>query len=345
MLKYIRYIFIWLGIVFILFVVICYYYVQAGGKIFLERRFSRFFQQPCTIGEIRFLLPVGLKFKNFEVQNFIKAEDVEFQLGLPFVFDKQLIIQKLILKNAVFTGVYDELKDFQFGGAYLAKKEEALKEAPEAEAPFLKGLRIDYFEVGDGSIEIFNFAQGVSDRYFADQIRLKALDVSYPLQEQRIKFDFKAFIQKGVGLFDRGTVTSEGWVNWPKRNLNSKIDFTDDRQFSRIQIEAKSENNDLKVSGSVQWDTSRLDQAEKADIEKAGGEFAGGLAVGILGLSRGSQAFEFSFETKLDDPHLTAVNLTGSVNLQMPSFEPQEIVGSVKPFEFLGGAGAKEKGK
>ncbi len=333
----------WLGIAFILFVVICYYYVQAGGKLFIERRFSRFFQQPTTIGEIRFLLPLGLRFKNLEVQNFIKAEDVQLQMGVPFMFDKRLIIQKLVLKNAVFTGIYDEHKIFQFGGAYLAKKEEDLKAVAVSDAALLEGMRINYLEIGNGEIEIFNFSQATSERYFVDQIRLKALDVSYPLQEQRVKFDVKAFIQKGPGLFDRGVVTSEGWINWPKKNLMSKIDFVDDRQISHIQIEAKSENNDLKVTGSLQWDASRLDQIEKKDIEKVGGEFAGSLAVGVLDAAQGDQVFQFAFETKMDDPHLSAVQLSGSIAFAIPPLGKEGGMATLKPFEFLGSAGAKGK--
>ena len=343
MLRYLRYVLMWLGIVFILFVVICYYYVQAGGKLFIEKRFSIFFQQPATIGEIRFLLPLGLRFKNLQIQNFIKAEDVQLQVGMPFVFDKRLVIQKLVLKHPVFTGVYDEHKKFQFGGAYLAQREKSLREGSSSEAPFFEGMRIEYFEVKDGEVEILNFSKNPSERYFFDQIQLKALDVSYPLLDQRVKFDVKAFIQKGFGLFDRGVFTSEGWVNWPKRSLSSKVDFVDDRQFSRIQIDAKSENNDLKVAGSAQWDASRLDQVEKADIQKAGGDFAGGLAVGVLSLAKGEQTFQFDFSTKLDDSQLSTINLSGAINLNVPPFEKSEEPVALKPFEIFSGAAVKGK--
>ncbi len=341
MMKSFRLVLIWLGVAAMLGMVACYYYVEAQGRTFLERKLSTLFEQPVSIADVRFLPPFGFRFKNLTIQGFFSAEDVWIQLNIPLVFQHRLLVHRLRLIRPAFVVIRDEERLLKFGGAYLAQRERLLQDVPLESSALARGVNVEHLEIEDGVVEIFDLGRPVSQQYRLDQVQVRAFGATYPMTDQRLRFEAESAIPQPIGLLMAGTAAADGWINWPKGEMAVGVNFLSETGATSVTAHLKGQQHDLAVSGRLGFDPGKAGDAD--EFGHLQHPLFGGLVRTALGQARSPVEAGFAFQTRMDHPVIQGIDISGEIDVAgwmsggwMKVKEPAPRM-LLKPLEFLSG--------
>ena len=287
-----------------------YFFLQYQGKDLLESNLSAILQKNVRIGKVRILFPAGLRFDDVTIQDALKAKTVRFQLGIPLVMGKQIIISKVRLTDPVLYVTRLKDKRIVWGKVVEQEAEIAAATAPAPDSipnPDLLspedvrkneiqgGILIDRLEIAGGTIQFFNNQDG-SEVGLA-RVDLKALSISYPMRDVNTKFDLTAILTGDRVPFKGQKMESRGWVNVVKRNMDASMTISDDAGETGLVSYLKALNNDMQVKGKVNVAQMIAQMKPKGSGEASLEDFlvtalkSSGIDIGV----------DFAFNTKLDD--------------------------------------------
>lgn len=312
--KFFKYVLIWAGVLLVLACVAGYVYVRVEGKSFFEKKMTKFFGQRTTIEEVRYLVPTGIRFHKLKIKNILEADDVNLHLKVPFLLENRFVIAQLELIAPVFHLVRPEKKEIDFGGTYLNKQEELLRPAERKTQKKIKGIMIDFLSVKNGRLEILDLSVLEPLKYDIGSIDGKAMNVTYPLKDQNIKFDIEGDILNDgkKGWLTDGSFAASGWINWPARRLSVSVEL-ESKLGIFGNIDLVGEENIVQANGKL---TLNPIASEEGSVEGDGSQDKG--AEGVLGMvQRIGSKFEadFNFETKMDGFELGVLNFDGLIYL------------------------------
>ena len=309
--KFFKYLFIWLGVFIVLAFVAGYVYVRVEGKNIFERQLTKFFGQPVTINEIRYLLPTGIRVTDMQVRNILEAEDVRFHLRIPYLLHGKFVVAKVELKDPVFHLVRHDKKKMDFGGVYLSDQEKRFNPEKQDTRP-VDGILIDFLDIQNGAIEILDLAADEPVKYEISSINAKAMKVVYPMEDKDIKFDGQGVVT-GAGpydMFSDARFKINGWVNWVKRNMEASADFERDDGLSGKMTMAGKGNN-LKTTGRLKLESFK-DKSQSEDGHPRGLK---DVISEALENANSTLTFNFSFETAMDELAPQMVDFNGVVDI------------------------------
>lgn len=308
--KFLKYVLIWLGVLLVLTSVAGYVYVRVEGKAFFEKKMTKFFGQPTTIEDVRYLVPTGIRFHQLKIKNVLEADDVHLHLKLPLLLEKRFVIARLELINPVFHLVRHEEKEIDFGGTYLNKQEEKFRTDKKASQRKIEGVIIDFLSVSNGRFEILDLAVSEPLKYDVGSVEGKAMKVSYPLKDQNIKFDIEGEILNAgeKEWLKKGFFDATGWINWPARGLSASVEFESEGGILG-NIDLIGEKNIVQAKGKFKV-APVVFKEEGVKINGSQDDFAEDLLGAFQNFGSQLEA-DFRFETKMDSFKLDVVKFDG----------------------------------
>lgn len=323
--KFLKYLLIWFCILFLLGSVSGYLYIRIHGKHLVEKQLTKFFGQPARIGDVRYLVPVGIRLTNLEIKNVLEVEDVRLHMRVPFVFKKYFVIAKLELSQPVFHLVRYAQKQIDFGGVYLKRQEERFRPGDDKTAHrVFEGIMVDLLSVHDGELILVDLAAEEPVKYNAAGIRGKAMKVVYPLSDQQIRFDLQGTILSAgrQAFLKQAVFNAGGWINWPARGMDAVFDIHQHGGFS-AKMTLKAKENRLQIQGRLEADAAVQEAAEIfQDVQEDSG--LAGVLFNAAQASRSKVGINVSMETQMDGFSLGMVNFQGEWQGSPQKKDPSE---------------------
>lgn len=320
-----RYIFAWLLILLVFVTLAGYFYVQTQGRQLVERQLSKFFRQPVSMQDIRYLMPFGLRIKGLTVRNVISAGDIHLQLSMPLILSDRLVIGQLNIKDGKFYFVRHGASQIEFGGVYLSVQEDRLqKDAPRRPGRRVQGVTIERLTIVDSRIEILDLTAEQTRQYKFHDLDLKASHVTYPLKDERLRFDLTAVAGGAVPGQFQGQWVADGWLNWPARVMEAQMAFISPEEDFDMTARAEGRDNQLNVNGSFRMTPEKGPKVG----ETLNGAKENGLPeifLGVLQKSGAELEMKFSFQTKMDEFHLGVIDYEGDLTLKGPKGKGMEL--------------------
>jgi hypothetical protein len=319
-----------------------YAYVRLEGRHLFESQLTKFFGQPAEIGEIRYLLPFGVRAADLKIQNILEAEDVRLHLRIPFLFKKRFVIARLEMVRPVFHFVRHDKNEIDFGGTYLQEQEKKFRAGNNEGIPRpVNGIIIDFLSIQDGRVEILDLSAAEPVKYDAGSLTGKAMKITYPLEDRNIKFDLQGEIL-GAGSrawMKQGAFDINGWINWLQRSMEASVGFRGKGDLT-ADLTLTGKENVVRAKGRMEFGLVEKENVEKAKMLSQQEGIAGAF-FGVLQASRSRLGMNFSFETLMDDFVLKVVDFDGTLSVT----NPKKGLGVLNPASFLGIAGKDDAQK
>lgn len=298
--KFLKYCLIWLAILMIFASVGGYTYIRLEGKHLFEKQLVRFFGQPVEVDDVRYLFPVGIRLIGLKIHNVLDVQDVRLHLRVPFLLKKYFVIARLELYWPVFHLVRYGDKQVDFGGVYLKREEEKFRtQSTQAQSRIFQGIIVDILSIEDGEVMIVDLAVDDPVKYEVTEMKGKAMQAVYPLENRQIRFDVRGLVRStgGKSFLTLADVNAMGWMNWPARAMDVEVVISQPAGLS-ARMTVKGKDNQAQVEGRFEVDMTNA--AVSGVAKELPTSDLGEVVLGAMRASQSKLALNIHFETEMD---------------------------------------------
>lgn len=294
-------IFLVLDVIFILF-----------GKTIVSGQIEKALKLKAFLGNISVRFPLTVSFKDLEIKDLIRADSISLSPSLLGFLAGKVILNNLIIERPLITLTRDS-----DGKLNLPVLEQKGKQPPI----LMAGLRIN-----NGRF-VFNDKKISQEGYqvTVDKINVDISKVTLPPTSLYTNFKVSAELLDREGN-PAGEAGLNGWIDFGPKDMDGRLELKDIEAASlapylqdmvkvkkllsaRIGFAAdlKAKNNNLAAKCHVEF-------ARQARPDKQ--EQSSDIASEVLSLfsdDAGRMAFDFTINTKLDNPKLNSLNMKGII--------------------------------
>lgn len=296
------------SIIAIVFFISLFVLIRFQGKAFILKKAEAVFNRPLAFDDIQYVFPLGIRLSNLNIDGLLFAGRVELLCTPGLLGTTELSIDEVTLEEAVLTLHRDKDNHILWQGDadVLKKSGQNAVSAParpvERSRAIIRNLRVN-----NGRIISPGHEQEDAVGVYLTDVAIDAKNV--PLSGQEMDTVFKL---SGKVLDNRSAATGndfkgEGWVNWPKRNMQADVSVSRWRDQFDVDLKAVSVNNDMKVSGHM---ISRKDPEVAAAPEGQPAD----LLSGLIKNSSLAMDMTFAFTMKMDRWELRNIDFSGNLS-------------------------------
>ena len=294
-------VFLVLDVIFILF-----------GKTIVAGQIEKTLKLKASLGSLTVRFPLTVSFKDSEIKDLIKADSISLSPSLLGFLVGRVVLNNLAIERPVITVSRDAQGKFN-----LPVLEQKGKQPPV----LMAGLKIS-----DGRL-IFTDNKINPEGYqvIVDKINVDISKVTLPPASLSTNFKVSAILLDREGN-PAGEAGLNGWIDFGPKDMDGRLELKDIEAASlapylqdmikvkkllsaRIGLSAdlKAKNNNLSAKCHVEFSRqARLDkQDSSSDIASD--------VLSIFSDDAGNMAFDFTINTKLDNPRLNSLNMKGII--------------------------------
>lgn len=328
-------------------------FVALKGKQTVTTRLSSLLGRKVDIGQIQVLFPLGLRFKNFNVDGCGQIDEVYANLGVFYLLSNHLAFDDLVLTrpkvmiqrtkdSGIIFGNPSEVQNQVVSGLV---SETAARDVsrPVQKTEGLKNpfrFSAERLIVKDGTVNFVD--NSMNDKPFRIMLRnidLRLRDVTFPLSSGKTRFDGRALLAQPDASSPAGKIEGHGWVDFAKKDMQARLQVSalDGKAFSPYYGESlNSDFQHIVVDLSVDLESRRNDMAVYGKFvtkdfilnAQKDNEFASfsveSLILGGLQSAAKEIVVDFRFKTKMDDFKIESISFSGNVLSQVPANESKD---------------------
>jgi hypothetical protein len=289
----------------------------AFGKAIIISQIEKNLKTKVSLEKVTFGLPLSINVDKLNIEGLLKADSISVSPSILGFLAGRIVLSdlKLIQPEITLTKSADgELNLPQFA-------------AKGKQPPFLLvGLKIK-----DGK---FIFVDKKLDpdgyRVVVDKINLNISKVAFPPTSLYANFKASAVLVNGANK-PAGQAAASGWIDFGPKNMDGKFELKDveaavlapyyknivpGKKLGSAKLnfsaDLKAKSNDLLAKCHLEFSNVAYEkEAEEQDKKQTIDIFS--EALGIFSDASGKLTFDFSINTKLDNPRLDLINLKGSI--------------------------------
>lgn len=294
-------VFLILDVIFLLF-----------GKTIVSGQIEKTLKLKASLGSLTVGFPLTVSFKDLEIKDLIKADSISLSPSLLGLLAGKVVLNNLAIERPVITVSRDAQGKFN-----LPVLDQKGKQPPI----LMAGLRINNgrFIFSDKKISQEGY------QVIVDKINVDISKVTLPPTSLYTNFKVSAILLDREGN-PAGEAGLNGWIDFGPKDMDGRLELKDIEAASlapylqdmikvkkllsaRIGFAAdlKAKNNNLAAKCHVEF-------APQARPDKQ--EPSSDIASDVLSLfsdDAGSMAFDFTINTKLDNPKLNSLNMKGII--------------------------------
>ena len=303
---------IWiLGVILAVFLILDVIFILFG-KTIVAGQIEKTLKLKASLGSLTVRFPLTVSFKDMEIKDLIKADSISLSPSLLGFLAGKVVLNDLRIEHPVITVSRDAQGKFN-----LPVLEQKGKQPPI----LMAGLRINNgrFVFTDKKINQEGYQVTV------DKINVDISKVTLPPTSLSTNFKVSAILLDREGN-PAGEAGLNGWIDFGPKDMDGRLELKDIEAASlapylqdmikvkrllsaRIGFSAdlKAKNNDLAAKCHVEF--SRQAQVDKQDSSS---DIASDL-LSLFSDDAGKMAFDFTINTKLDNPRLNSLNMKGII--------------------------------
>lgn len=324
---------IWiLGVILAVFLVLDVIFILFG-KTIVAGQIEKALKLKASLGNISVRFPLTVSFKDLEIKDLIRADSISLSPSALGFLAGKVILNNLIIDRPLITLVRDA-----DGKLNLPKLEQKGKQPPI----LMAGLRINNgrFIFSDKKISQEGY------QVIVDKINVDISKVTLPPTSLYTNFKVSAILLDRQGN-PAGEAGLNGWIDFGPKDMDGRLELKDIEAAplapylqdmikvkkllsARIGLSAdlKAKNNNLAVKCHMEF--ARQARPDKQDSSSD-------IASDVLSLfsdDAGRMAFDFTINTKLDNPKLNSLNMKGIIGQaavdNIASQPPENVIEKVK---------------
>ena len=282
------------------------------GKAIVAGQIEKTLKLKASLGSLSVRFPLTVSFKDMEIKDLIKADSISLSPSVLGFLAGKVVLNDLIIERPVIT----ISRDAQ-GKLNLPVLEQKGKQPPV----LMAGLRINNGRVVFSDKKISPEGYQVT----VDKINVDISKVTLPPTSLYTNFKVSAV------LLDRednpaGEAGLSGWIDFGPKDMDGRLELKDIEAASLapylqdmikikrllsarigLSVDLKAKNNNLAAKCHIEF-------APQARADKQG--LSSGVPADVLSLfsnDSGSMAFDFTINTKLDQPKFNSLNMKGII--------------------------------
>lgn len=289
----------------------------AFGKAIIISQIEKNLKTKASLEKVTFGLPLSINVDKLNIEGLLKADSISASPSILGFLAGKIVLSdlKLIRPEITLTKSAD-------GKLNLPQFEAKGKQPPL----LLAGLKIK-----DGK---FIFVDKKLDpsgyRVVVDKINVNISKVAFPPTSLYANFEASAVLVNGANQ-PAGQAAASGWIDFGPKNMDGKFELKDVEAAvlapyyqnivpgkklgsAKLNFSAglKAKSNDLLAKCHLEFSNVVYEkEAEEQDKKQTIDIFS--EALGIFSDASGKLTFDFSINTKLDNPRLDLINLKGSI--------------------------------
>lgn|GEM_PF-2487515 len=328
-------------------------FVAFKGKQAITARLSSLLGKKVDIGQIQVLFPLGLRFRNFNVDGYGQADEVYANLGVFYLLSNHLAFGDLVLTRPRVT--IQRTKDSRVIFGSLPGAENQSASGPASQTPVdavsrpgqeTEGTRVplrfsaERLIVRNGTVDFVDYSIGNTPfRITLRNIDFRLRDAGFPLGPGKTRFDCRAFLVLADASSLAGKIEGRGWVDFARKDMQAKLTVSDldGKVFSPyygeslnsdlqhivvdLSVDLESRRNDMAVRGKLVTKDFILNAQKDKELSSFSVE---NLILGGLQSAAKEIVIDFKFKTKMDDFKIESISFSGNVFNQAPTNENKD---------------------
>lgn len=314
------------------------------GKAIIISQIEKNLKTKTALESVSFGFPLSITMNKLNIDGLLKADSISVSPSILGFLAGRIVLNSLKMVRPEIT---------------LIKSAEGKLNLPRFAAkgkqpPFLlAGLKIrnGKFIFVDKKLDPDGY------RVVVDNINVHISKVAFPPTSLYANFEASAVLVNGAdkspeGDKPAGKALASGWIDFGPKNMDGKFELKDveaavlapyyrnivpGRKLHSAKLnfsaDLKAKSNDLLVKCRLEFSNLLYEkEAEEQDKEQSVDIFR--EALGIFSDTSGKLTFDFSVNTKLDNPRLDLINLKGSIAQaavqNIASQPPEDVIEKVK---------------
>lgn len=321
-----------------LFFLSAYLVVRLQGRAMLQAQLSQVLKQDVRIGAVSFRPPLGLRMEDIEVGDMLTIQLVRVNLGFPLTGQHKIMVHNLFVIKPVLT-IRPPAPDLSASAGPTADNGPqgvpvtAPDNAASGTKPALLGVWINDFRVHGGRVSYVSTDPDDAAQVQLEDIGLRVSSMSFPLEPVAVKFKGTTRIVSEQTPFSGSVLRAEGWINWPKRDMDAAVKIIEKNDRVGLAVDLKSVNNDMTVAGTVRVGGGPASGSEggKGSLED--------FVLGALQQTGVKFDLKMNVHTKMDQFKVTSllIPLSGQVSVSGEGGSTKEDLRNIgKQFEDIG---------
>ena len=310
----------------------------AFGKAIIISQIEKNLKTKASLERVTFGLPLSINIDKLNIDGLLKADSISVSPSILGFLAGRIVLSNLKLMRPEIT---------------LIKSAEGRLNLPRFAAKgkqppiLLAGLRIKEgkFIFVDKKLDPNGY------RVVVDNINVNISRIAFPPASLYANFEASAVLVNGASQ-PAGQAAASGWIDFGPKNMDGKFELRDveaavlapyyknivpgKKLYSaklNFTADLKAKSNDLLVKCRLEFSNLVYEkEAEEQDKKQTIDIFS--EALGIFSDTSGKLTFDFSINTKLDNPRLDLINLKGSIAQaaaqNIASQPPEDVIERVK---------------
>ena len=310
----------------------------AFGKAIIISQIEKNLKTKASLERVTFGLPLSINIDKLNIDGLLKADSISVSPSILGFLAGRIVLSNLKLIRPEIT---------------LIKSAEGRLNLPRFAAKgkqppiLLAGLRIKEgkFIFVDKKLDPNGY------RVVVDNINVNISRIAFPPASLYANFEASAVLVNGASQ-PAGQAAASGWIDFGPKNMDGKFELRDveaavlapyyknivpgKKLYSaklNFTADLKAKSNDLLVKCRLEFSNLVYEkEAEEQDKKQTIDIFS--EALGIFSDTSGKLTFDFSINTKLDNPRLDLINLKGSIAQaaaqNIASQPPEDVIERVK---------------
>ena len=310
----------------------------AFGKAIIISQIEKNLKTKASLERVTFGLPLSINIDKLNIDGLLKADSISVSPSILGFLAGRIVLSNLKLIRPEIT---------------LIKSAEGRLNLPRFAAKgkqppiLLAGLRIKEgkFIFVDKKLDPNGY------RVAVDNINVNISRIAFPPASLYANFEASAVLVNGASQ-PAGQAAASGWIDFGPKNMDGKFELRDveaavlapyyknivpgKKLYSaklNFTADLKAKSNDLLVKCRLEFSNLVYEkEAEEQDKKQTIDIFS--EALGIFSDTSGKLTFDFSINTKLDNPRLDLINLKGSIAQaaaqNIASQPPEDVIERVK---------------
>ena len=308
------------------------------GKAIIISQIEKNLKTKASLERVTFGLPLSINIDKLNIDGLLKADSISVSPSILGFLAGRIVLSNLKLMRPEIT---------------LIKSAEGRLNLPRFAAKgkqppiLLAGLRIKEgkFIFVDKKLDPNGY------RVVVDNINVNISRIAFPPASLYANFEASAVLVNGASQ-PAGQAAASGWIDFGPKNMDGKFELRDveaavlapyyknivpgKKLYSaklNFTADLKAKSNDLLVKCRLEFSNLVYEkEAEGQDKKQTIDIFS--EALGIFSDTSGKLTFDFSINTKLDNPRLDLINLKGSIAQaaaqNIASQPPEDVIERVK---------------
>ena len=308
------------------------------GKAIIISKIEKNLKTKASLERVSFGLPLSINMDKLNIEGLLKANSISVSPSLLGFLAGKIVLNNLKLIQPEITLIKNA--DGKLNLPQFAAKG---KQPPL----LLAGLKIKEgkFIFLDKKIDPDGY------RVVVDKINVNISKVAFPPTSLYANFEASAVLLNGANK-PAGNALASGWIDLGPKNMDGKFELKDveavvlapyykkilsGRKLHSAKLnfsaDLKAKSNDLLVQCRLEFSNARYEKEAEEEDGKQTVDIVK-EALGIFSDASGRITFNFSINTKLDNPRLDLINLKGSIAQaavqNITSQPPEDVIEKVK---------------